>query len=103
MDDGTSEERRRNSMQKSADTSSSSHDAPMEPRAYVDSVFTHFPKDQNCEICLKTKITRASCRRRAGAVVPERKILVTRLQRITKSSVKKVNRGTVIDMSGGIF
>ena len=34
------------------------------------SVSTHFPKDQNCEICLKTKITRSSCRRRANAVMP---------------------------------
>ena len=34
------------------------------------SVYTHFPKDPNCDICLKTKITRASCRRRAGTVVP---------------------------------
>ena len=34
------------------------------------SVFTHFPKDPNCDICLKTKITRASCRRRAGTIVP---------------------------------
>ena len=48
----------------------------MEPRAYVEpgsckhSVFTHFPKDPNCEICLKTKTTRASCRRRANAVMP---------------------------------
>ena len=63
-------------MQRNADTSSSPHDPPMEPRAKVEpgsgehSVFTHFPKDPNCEICLKTKITRASCRRRAGTVVP---------------------------------
>ena len=34
------------------------------------SLYTHFPKDRNCDICLKTKITRASCRRRAGTVVP---------------------------------
>ena len=27
-------------------------------------------KNRNCEICLRTKITRASCRRRAGTVVP---------------------------------
>ena len=33
-------------------------------------VYTHFPKDPNCDICLKTKITRASCRRRAGTVMP---------------------------------
>ena len=58
----------------------SSHDPPMEPRAYVepgsgtDSVFTHIPKDPNCEICLKTKITRASGRRRANAVVPRAEI-----------------------------
>ena len=34
------------------------------------SICTHFPKDPNCDICLKTKKTRASCRRRAGTVVP---------------------------------
>ena len=32
--------------------------------------YTHFPKNPNCDICLKTKIIRASCRRRAGTVVP---------------------------------
>ena len=48
----------------------------MEPRAKVEpgsgkhSVYTHFPKDLNCGICLKTKTTRASCRRHAGTVVP---------------------------------
>ena len=36
----------------------------------VSIVYTHFPKDPNSDICLKTKITRASCRRRAGTVVP---------------------------------
>ena len=30
------------------------------------SVDTHFPKDRNCEICQRTKITRALCRRRIG-------------------------------------
>ena len=58
------------------DTSSSSHELPVESRAKVDpvsgkhGVYTHFPKDPNCDICLRTKITRASCRRRAGTVVP---------------------------------
>ena len=48
----------------------------MEPRAKVEpgsgkhSVFTHFPKDPNCDICLKTKVTRAPCRRRTGEAVP---------------------------------
>ena len=67
-------------MQASADTSKSSHELPMEPRAKVEpgsgkhSVFTHFPKDPNCAICLMTKITRASCRRRANAVMPRAEI-----------------------------
>ena len=30
------------------------------------SVYTHFPKDRTCEICQRTKITRAPCRRRIG-------------------------------------
>ena len=34
------------------------------------SVYTHFPKERNFEICLRTKITRASRRRRIGGVVP---------------------------------
>ena len=33
------------------------------------SVYTHFPKDRNCEICKRTKITRAPCRRRNGEAV----------------------------------
>ena len=76
FDERTFEGCGRDLMQRNADTSSSPHDPPMEPRAKVEpgsgehSVFTHFPKDPNCEICLKTKITRASCRRRAGTVVP---------------------------------
>ena len=55
---------------------SSSHELPMEPRAKVvpgsgeHSIFSHFPEDRNCDICLKTKLTRASCRRRTGTVVP---------------------------------
>ena len=34
------------------------------------SVYTHFPKDGHCEICKRTKITRAPCRRRNGEAVP---------------------------------
>ena len=34
------------------------------------SVYTHFPKDRNCEICKRTKITRAPCRRRNGGALP---------------------------------
>ena len=52
---------------------SSSHGLSSEPTRSVDlgkhSVYTHFPKDRNCEICQRTKITRAPCRRRIGRVV----------------------------------
>ena len=34
------------------------------------SLFTHFSKERNCEMCKRTKITRASCRERAGDAVP---------------------------------
>ena len=60
------------------DAPSSPHELPSEPRAKVvsgkHSIFTHFPKDRNCDVCLRTKITRASCRRRTGTVVPRAEI-----------------------------
>ena len=55
---------------------SSSHEASLEPtfKRREDlgkhSVYTHFPKDRNCEICKRTKITRAPCRRRNDEAVP---------------------------------
>ena len=55
---------------------SSSHEASLESvfKRREDlgkhSVYTHFPKDRNGEICKRTKITRAPCRRRNGAAVP---------------------------------
>ena len=61
------------SVPENRDASSSSHELPSDPRAQVvsgkHSIFTHFPKDRNCDICLRTKITRASCRRRTGAAI----------------------------------
>ena len=48
--------------------------AKLEPGSGKHSVYTHFPKDPNCDICLKTKRTRASCRRRAGTDVPRAEI-----------------------------
>ena len=60
---------------------SSSHEPSLEPMRSVDlgkhSVYTHFPKDRNCEIYQRTKITRAP---------------------ITRLSVKGVNLETIIDM-----
>ena len=34
------------------------------------SIHTHFPKDRNCEISKRTKITRAPCGKRTGDAVP---------------------------------
>ena len=49
-----------------------------EVRICVNTVFyTHFPEDRNCEICKRTQITRAPCRRRNGATVLRAEILVT--------------------------
>ena len=54
----------------------SSHEFSLEPiymRREVlgkHNVHTHFPKDRNCEICTRTKITTAPCRRRKGEAVP---------------------------------
>ena len=54
---------------------SSSHEASLEPTTKrredlgKHSVYTHFPKDRNCETCKRTKITIAPCRRRNGEAV----------------------------------
>ena len=59
---------------------SSSHEVSLEPtfKRREDlgkhSVYTHFTKDRNCEICHRTKITRAPCRRRNGGAVPRAEI-----------------------------
>ena len=55
---------------------SSSHEVSSDPtsKRSVDlgkqGVETHFPEDRNCELCQRTKITRAPCRRRNGGAVP---------------------------------
>ena len=60
---------------------SSSHEASSEPilKRREDlckhSVYTHFLKDRNFEICQRTKITRAPCRRRNGGAVPRAETL----------------------------
>ena len=59
---------------------SSSHESSLEPAPEKSadlgkhSVYTHFPKDRNCEICQRTKITRDPCRRRMSGVVPRAQI-----------------------------
>ena len=73
---------------------SSSHGLSLEPTRSVDlgkhCVYTHFPKDRNFDVCQRTKITRAPCRRRSGWVVLRAENLGTWLQQITKFSVKVV-------------
>ena len=80
---------------------SSSHEPSLEPTTKrredlgKHSVYTHFSKDRNCEICKRTKITRAPCRRRNGEAVPRAVNFgdLTTAQ-ITKFSVKIVNLET---------
>ena len=47
-----------------------SHDSdperPFKVASRKHSMYTHFPKDRNCEVCKRTKITRALCRRLTG-------------------------------------
>ena len=54
---------------------SSSHEVSLEPtfKRRVD-LCKHSRKDRNCEICQRTKITRAPCRRRNGGAVPRAEI-----------------------------
>ena len=55
---------------------SSSHELSLDPTSTrsedlgKQSVYTHFPRDGSCEICQRTNITRAPCRRRIGGAVP---------------------------------
>ena len=54
---------------------SSSHEVSLQPTfkrredLCKHNVEIHFPKDRDCEICQRTKITRAPCRRRNGGAV----------------------------------
>ena len=45
-----------------------------EPRSKVESgkhnVVTHSPKDRNCEVCRRTRITRTHCRKRTSNLIP---------------------------------
>ena len=54
------------------------HEPSLEPTRSANlgkhNVYTHFPKDRNCEICQRTKITRAPCTRRIGGAVPRAEI-----------------------------
>ena len=48
----------------------SDSERPAKVVSRVHSIFTHFPKDKNFEVCKRTRITMALCRRRIGGAVP---------------------------------
>ena len=83
---------------------SSSHEASLEPilKRREDlgkhSVYTHFPKDRNCEICQRTKITRAPCRRRNGGAVPRAENFGDLLTADHKVLSDNANLETITDM-----
>ena len=77
------------------------------------SVHTHFPKDRNCEICQRTKITRASCRRRNRGAVPrsenfgdlitaDHKVLSDNCESRTQSPISSRGTGLSHSMNPGI-
>ena len=76
-------------------------------------VHTHFPKDRNCEICKRTKITRAPCRRRNGEAVPravnfgdlitaDHKVLSDNLRISKQSSICSRGAGSSHSMDPGV-
>ena len=58
------------------------------------SIYTHLPKDRNCEACLRTKMTRAPCRRCTGEALLRAKKFGDLILLITRSS-RKVNHETI--------
>ena len=79
---------------------SSSHELSLEPTSTRSedlgkhSVFSHLHKDRNCEICQRTIITRAPCRRRTGGAVPRAEIfgdLITADHKVLSESCESRN------------
>ena len=46
--------------------SDSEHPTRMVSKSRKHSTYTHFPKGRNCQVCLRTKMTRTPCRRRTS-------------------------------------
>ena len=87
---------------------SSSHEPSLEPTPTRSvelgkhCVYTHFPKDRNCEICQRTKITRAPCRRRIRGAVPRAEHfgdLITADHKVLVSKLKEKNQATFFSPS----
>ena len=68
------------------------------------SIFIYFPKDRDCEVCKRTKIIRAPCRKRTGNVVHRAEKcgdLITGEHRVLSGhavSVKVVTLETIFDL-----
>ena len=81
---------------------SSSREASLEPTTKrredlgKHNVHTHFPKGRNCEICKRTKITRAPCRRCKGEAVSG----VTQ-SRLTMLPKLELHKGSSMEFSSG--
>ena len=50
--------------------SDSERPAKVASKSRKHSIYTHFPKDRNCEVCLRTQIAKSLCRRHTGKAVP---------------------------------
>ena len=72
--------------------------AKVEPSSGKHSAYTHFPKDPKLRYLLGGKQRGLLAEDELVQSCPVRKMLVTRKQQITKFSLKKVHRVTIIDM-----
>ena len=74
---------------------SSCHEPSLDPMRSVDlgkhSVYAHFPKDRKCQICQRTNIARAPCRRRNGIPIAETIKEVPR-ERVHQRTVEQIVR-----------
>ena len=69
------------------------------------SVSTHYPKDRNCEICKRTKITRAPCRRRNGGAVPRAENfgdLITADHKVSIEGCESRNKSSICSRGAGL-
>ena len=55
---------------RSSQESGPEHLAKVVSKSRKHSMYTHFPQDRHCEVCLRTKMIRAPCRRRRGEALP---------------------------------
>ena len=90
---------------------SSSHEVSLEPtfKRREDlgkhSFETLFPEDRNCEICKRTKIARAPCRRRNGEAVPRAEKfgdLITADQKVLSDNCESRNQSPVCSRGAGL-